>query len=107
MSTACFLPYIGLGSCLLHMSYIREFAKKHGPLTILTFSRSLENALKFDNDIKNIIIVEKYNKKFLDIIKLSNFLKNLHLKKLYIFKSSLRFYFAAKLAGIDTKSYPF
>jgi len=107
MSTACFLPFVGLGSCLLHMSYIREFARKHGPLTILTFSKSLENALKFDQDIKNIVIIEKYNKKFFDIIKLSKFLKNLNIKKLYIFKSSLRFYFAAKWAGIDTKSYPF
>ena len=28
MSTGCFLPYIGLGSNLLHMSFINEFAKK-------------------------------------------------------------------------------
>ena len=107
MNTACFLPYVGLGTCLLHMSYIREFAKKNGPVTILTFSKSLADALKFDQDIKEVIVVEKYNKKFLDIFKLANFLKNLQLKKLYIFKSSLRFYFAAKLARIETKSYPF
>ena len=107
MNTACFLPYVGLGTCLLHMSYIREFAKKNGPVTILTFSKSLADALKFDQDVEEVIVVEKYNKKFLDIFKLANFLKNLQLKKLYIFKSSLRFYFAAKLARIETKSYPF
>ncbi len=107
MNTACFLPYVGLGSCLLHMPYIREFSKKNGPITILTFSKSLRDTLKFDQDIKEVIVVEKYNKKFLDIFKLSKFLKSLQLNKLYIFKSSLRFYFAAKMAGINTKSYPF
>ena len=107
MSTACFLPYVGLGSCLLHMPYIREFAKKNGPITVLTFSKSLIDTLKSDQDIEKVIVVEKYNKKFLDIFKLAKFLKSLELNKLYIFKSSLRFYFAAKWAGIDTKSYPF
>ena len=107
MNTACFLPYVGLGTCLLHMSYIREFARKNGPVKILTFSKSLADALKFDQDVKEVIVIEKYNKKFFDILKLANFLKNLQLKKLYIFKSSLRFYFAGKLARIETKSYPF
>ncbi len=107
MSTACFLPYIGLGSCLLHMSYIHEFAKREGPITILTFSKSLADALKFDPNVKKIIVVDKYHKKLLDIFKLSNYLKNLNLSKIYIFKCSLRFYWAARLAGITTKSYPF
>ena len=80
MNTACFLPYVGLGTCLLHMSYIREFAKKSGPIKILTFSKSLADALKFDQDVKEVIVVEKYNKKFLDIFRLANFLKNLQLK---------------------------
>lgn len=107
MSTGCFLPYIGLGSNLLHMSFINEFAKKEGPITVLTFSKSLGDALKFNPNIKETIIIEEFHKKFFDIFKLSNYLKNLKLKKLYIFKSSLRFYFAAKLAGIYAKSYPF
>jgi len=107
MSTACFLPYVGLGTCLLHMSYVREFAKKNGPVKILTFSKSLTDALKFDQDVKEVIVVEKYNKKIFDIFKLANLLKSLQLEKLYIFKSSLRFYFAGKLARIETKSYPF
>ena len=107
MSTACFLPYVGLGTCLLHMSYVREFAKKNGPVKILTFSKSLADALKFDQDVKEVIVVEKYNKKIFDIFKLANLLKSLQLEKLYIFKSSLRFYFAGKLARIETKSYPF
>ena len=62
MNIACFLPYVGLGTCLLHMSYIREFAKKNGPVTILTFSKSLADALKFDQDVEEVIVVEKYNK---------------------------------------------
>jgi len=107
MSTACFLPYVGIGSCLLHLPYIREFAKRDGPITILTFSKSLVNAIEFDQDIKKVIVIEKYNKKLLDIFKLSNYLKKLQIEKIFIFKSSLRFYFAAKWAGIYTKSYPF
>ena len=107
MSTGCFLPYIGLGSNLLHMSFINEFAKKEGPITVLTFSRGLSDVLKFNPNFKETILIEKFQKKFFDIFQLSNYLKSLKLKKLYIFKSSLRFYFAAKLAGIQAKSYPF
>ena len=107
MSTGCFLPYVGLGSCLLHICYVHEFAKKEGPIKILTFSKNLPDALKFDPNIKEVIVIEKFQKKFFDIFQLSIFLKSLNLKKLYIFKSSLRFYFASKFAGILTKSYPF
>ena len=63
MSTGCFLPYVGLGSCLLHMPYIHQFAKKEGPVTILTFSKSLEDALKFVPNVKKIILVEEFHKK--------------------------------------------
>jgi ADP-heptose:LPS heptosyltransferase len=107
MSTGCFLPYIGLGTCLLHMAYIHEFAKKEGPVTVLTFSKSLPDALKYDQNIKNVVVVQKFHKRFVDIFKLSQYLKSLNIKKLYIFKCSLRFNFASKLAGIYTKSYPF
>ena len=87
MSTGCFLPYIGLGSCLLHMSYIHEFGKKEGPITILTFSKSLADTLKFDSNIKKIIVVEKFHKNLFDIFKLSHFLKNL----MMILKSYVNF----------------
>jgi ADP-heptose:LPS heptosyltransferase len=107
MTVGCFLPYIGLGSCLLHLSYIHEFAKKKGPVTILTFSKSFADALKFDPNVKRVIVVDKFHKRFFDIFKLSNYLKNLNLKELYIFKCSLRFYLAGKLAGIYSRSYPF
>ena len=63
MSSGCFLPYVGLGSCLLHLSYIHEFAKKEGAITILTFSKNLPDALKFDPNIKKVIVIENFNKK--------------------------------------------
>jgi len=107
MNTACFLPYIGLGSCLMHLPYIHEFAKKEGPITVMTFSKSFADALELDPHVKETIVIEKYHKKVFDIFKLSSHFKSLNLKKLYIFKCSLRFYIAAKLAGIYTKSYPF
>ena len=107
MKIGCFLPFVGLGSCLLHMPYVHEFAKKEGPITILTFSKSLSDALKFDPNIKEIILVEKFHKRLTDIFKLSSYLKSLNLTKLYIFKCSLRFYLAARWAGIFTRSYPF
>lgn len=107
MSVSCFLPFVGLGSCLLHMTYIHEFAKKEGPVTILTFSKSLSDALKFDPNVKKVIVIENYNRKFSEIFKLSKNLKNLNIKKIFIFKCSLRFYLAAKFAGIFVKSYPF
>ena len=107
MNTGCFLPFAGLGSNLLHMIFVHKFAKKYGPITILTFSKSLKDTLKFDPNVKEVIIIENFYKKFFDIFKLSMSLKKLNLKKLYIFKCSLRFYFASRLAGISTYSYPF
>ena len=69
MSVGCFLPYVGLGSCLLHMCYIHKFAKKEGPIKILTFSKNLPAALKFDPNIKEVIVVEKFHKKLFDIFR--------------------------------------
>ena len=45
MKTAILLSYKGLGSNLLHLSYCNEFAKKYGPITIVTLCKNLEQAL--------------------------------------------------------------
>ena len=106
MKTAILLSYKGLGSNLLHLSYCHEVAKKYGPITVITLCKNLEQALSDDPLIKEIVYLDKYHKKLIDVFKLSNFLKNLNLENIFIFYPSFRYVFASKIAGIkNIKSY--
>ena len=101
MKTAVILSYKGLGANLLHLTYCHEIAKKFGPITIITLCKNLEEVLSKDPLIKEIIYLDKYYKKFLDIFNLSNFLKKLQLKNIFIFYPSFRFFIASKIAKIN------
>ena len=101
MKTAVILSYKGLGANLLHLTYCHEIAKKFGPITIITLSKNLEEVLSKDPLIKEIIYLDKYYKKFLDIFNLSNFLKKLQLENIFIFYPSFRFFIASKIAKIN------
>ena len=106
MKTGILLSYKGLGSNLLHLSYCHEVAKKYGPITIITLCKNLEQALSDDPLIKEIIYLDKYHKKLIDVFKLSRFLKNLNLENIFIFYPSFRYVFSSKIAGIkNIKSY--
>ena len=106
MKTGILLSYKGLGSNLLHLSYCHEIAKKYGPVTIITLCKNLEQALSDDPLIKEIIFLDKYHKKLIDVFKLSRFLKNLNLENIFIFYPSFRYLFSSKIAGIkNIKSY--
>ena len=101
MKTAVILSYKGLGANLLHLTYCHEIAKKFGPITIITLCKNLEEVLSKDPLIKEIIYLDKYYKKFLDIFNLSNFLKKLQLENIFIFYPSFRFFIASKIAKIN------
>ena len=101
METAVILSYKGLGANLLHLTYCHEIAKKFGPITIITLCKNLEEVLSKDPLIKEIIYLDKYYKKFLDIFNLSNFLKKLQLENIFIFYPSFRFFIASKIAKIN------
>ena len=106
MKTGILLSYKGLGSNLLHLSYCHEIAKKNGPITIITLCKNLEQALTGDPLIKEIILLDKYHKKLIDIFKLSKFLRNLNLDSIFIFYPSFRYIISSKIAGIkNIKSY--
>jgi len=100
MKTGIYLSYIGLGANLLHLSYCHQIAKKHGPVTIITLCKNLKEALADDPLIEKVYYLDKYQKKFFDIFKLSRILKEFNFQNLLIFYPSLRIYFAAKVAGI-------
>ena len=100
MKIGIFLSYVGLGSNLLHLTYCHQIAKKHGPVSIVTICKNLEQAVGDDPLIKEIIYVEKHYKKFSDIFKLSKFLKKYNFDSFYIFYPSIRFFLASKLARI-------
>jgi len=108
MYTGALLSYVGIGANLLHLSYVHEIAKKHGPIELITFSEKIPLILKSDPAFKNISYINKYNKRFIDIFKFSNFLRSKKLDKLYIFYPSIRLKIAGKLAGIpEVNCYPF
>ena len=108
MSTGIYLSYVGLGANLLHLSYCHQIAQKHGPVTIITLCKNLEEAIADDPLIKKVYYLDSYHKKFIDIFKLSNFLKGFNFTNLLIFYPSLRIYLAAKFAGIKkVQSYKF
>ena len=100
MKTAILLSYKGLGSNLLHLAYCHEIAKKVGPVTIITLCKNLEQAISKDPLIKEVIYLEKYHKKFIDIFNLSKFLNKYSFDNIYIFYPSLRFLISCKVAGI-------
>jgi ADP-heptose:LPS heptosyltransferase len=107
MSTCIYLSYKGLGANLLHLAYCHEIAKKYGPITIITLCGNLEESLKDDPLIKKIIFINKYHKRFIDILKLKNFLDTFNFDQIFIFYPSLRVYLASILSNIKkVYSYP-
>ena len=54
MKTGIYLSYIGLGANLLHLSYCHQIAKKHGPVTIITLCKNLEETLIDDPLIEKV-----------------------------------------------------
>lgn len=108
MKIGIYLNYVGLGANLLHLSYCHEIAKKYGPVTVVTICKNLKDALENDPLIKEIHFIEKFNKKFFDILKLSKILKKFEFDTLLIFYPGIRLYLAAKLAKIKIiKNYSF
>ena len=100
MKTGIYLSYVGLGANLIHLSFCHEIAKKHGPITIITLCKSLEEALIDDPLIEKVYYLNQYHKRALDIFKLSKILKNFNFENLLIFYPSLRIFFSAKIARI-------
>lgn len=108
MKTGILLSYKGIGANLLHLAYCHEIAKKYGPVSIITICPKLKEILENDPLIKEVIYLNRYQKKLFDIFKLSKFLKNLNLLNIFIFYPSIRYYLSSKLAGIkNIKHYPF
>lgn len=101
MNTGIYLSYSGLGANLLHLSYCHQIAKKYGAVTIITLCKNLGETLQDDPLIKEVYYLDKYQKKFFDILKLSKVLKKFNFANLLIFYPSIRIYFAAKLAKIN------
>ncbi len=100
MKIGIYLSYVGLGANLLHLSYCHQIAKKYGPVTIITLCKNLEDALTDDPLIEKVYHLDKYQKKFQDILKLGKVLREFNFDNLLIFYPSLRIYIAAKIAGV-------
>ena len=102
MKIGILLSYKGLGANLLHLSYCHEIAKKYGPVSIITLCHNLEDVLKKDPLITEVISLDKFYKKFIDIMNLAKFLKNINLDSIFIFYPSFRYLLSSKIAGIKT-----
>ena len=107
MKTCVYLSYKGLGANLLHLAYCHEIARRHGPITIITLCSNLEAALKDDPLIKKIIFINKYHRRFIDILKLKKFLNTFNFDQIFIYYPSLRIYLASIFSNIEkVYSYP-
>ncbi len=108
MKNVILLGYKGLGANLLHLSYCHQISNKYGPVTIITLCKNLEEVLYNDPKISEVIFLDKYYKKFSDILNLSKFLSRQKIDNIFIFYPSIRFYLASKLAKIkNINCYPF
>ena len=107
MKTCIYLSYKGLGANLLHLAYCHEIAKKFGPITIITLCKNLEEALNDDPLIEKVIFMNKFHKRFIDILKLRRFLNLYNFNQIFIFYPSLRIYLASIFSNIGkVYSYP-
>ena len=107
MNTGIFLSYKGLGTNILHLSYCHEIAKIFGPVEIITLSSNFKDVVNDDPLIKKVIYLDKYYKRFLDINNLAKIFKQYKFNNFFIFYPSLRFFIAAKFAGIkNVFTYP-
>lgn len=100
MKTCIYLSYKGLGANLLHLVYCHEIAKRYGPVTIITICANLEAALEDDPLIEKVIFINKYHKRFIDILKLKNLLNTFNFDQIFIFYPSFRIYLASILSNI-------
>jgi len=91
MNTGIYLSYSGLGANLLHLSYCHQIAKKYGAVTIITLCKNLRETLEDDPLIKEVYYLDKYQKKFFDILKLSKVLKKFNFANLLIFTLVLEY----------------
>lgn len=108
MKNVILLGYKGLGANLLHLSYCHQIYDKYGPVTIITLCENLKEVLYNDPKIAEVIFLNKYYKKFSDILNLSKFLSSQKIDNMFIFYPSIRFFLASKLAKIkNIKCYPF
>ena len=101
MKTCIYLSYKGLGANLLHLAYCHEIAQKYGPVTIITLCNNLEAALKDDPLIDKIIFINKYHKRFIDVLKLKKFFNSFNFNQIFIFYPSARVYLASVLSNIE------
>ena len=107
MKTCVYLSYKGLGANLLHLAYCHQIAKKFGPITIITLCGNLEAALKDDPLIKKVVFINKYHKRFIDVLNLKKFLNTFNFDQIFIYYPSLRIYLASLLSNIkNIHSYP-
>ena len=100
MKTCIYLSYKGLGANLLHLSYCHEIARRYGPVTIITLCTNLEAALIDDPLIEKVIFIDKYHKRFIDILKLKSLLNTFSFDQIFIFYPSTRIYLASVLSNI-------
>ena len=100
MKSCIYLSYKGLGTNLLHLAYCHEIAKKYGPVTIITLCPSLEAALIDDPVIEKVIFINKYHKRFIDILKLKDLLNTFNFDQIFIYYPSIRIYLASAFSNI-------
>jgi len=106
---------MGIGDTVIFLPYIKALSKKfNSPISILVKESSKANQYLDQTDYIDKIILLDRDKKinnrhdgFFGFFKLIKDIKKYNFDKIFIFNSSLRFYFIAKLSGIsEIHQYP-
>ena len=101
MKVLILINKVGLGDCIIHVNYIHEISKKYGkPVTILAKTNTKAKDL-FEDDpyIDEVITLDRLTDSsgshdgLSGFFKLSNDIKEKKFDKVFIFNSSLRYFF--------------
>ena len=104
MKILCINTRKGMGDQVIFLPYIHAISKKFKiPVSLLAKDNSRANQLFAEDDhVNEVINLEKDMDGIKGIFKLSNNLKKKKFDKVFIFNSSLRYNFVARLAGIKS-----
>ena len=108
MKVLILINKVGLGDCIIHMNYIHAISQKYEkPVTILAKENTRAKDLFLDDPhINEVIILDRLNNNsgnhdgLSGFFKLAKDIKEKKFDKVFIFNSSIRYFFICKFAGI-------
>ncbi len=108
MKVLILINKVGLGDCIIHINYIHEISKKYGkPVSVLAKENTrAKDLFRDDPHIDEVITLDRLNDSsgshdgLSGFFKLARDIKKKKFDKVFIFNSSIRYFFICKFASI-------